>query len=623
MLVVLILSISGLTVAIWQGISISPETDGPRNANPSNFALLATVKVPAADLAQLAEQLGGRGQIDMAFPAPVQSNFDIGNPQRFWVTNRYGSRFQIETTLRLETTHSRMWVQDGLDMDYQRLADLGLALGERIFPGVLLLVGNDPASQDMVVDFIFTDKLGLGVAGYFSPDDMISSKISATSNGRRNILISDKLAEDLDGLTRLVAHELQHLIHWELDRNETVWMQEGFSGFIAQLFRQDRDPRSLTYLSEPDLQLNYWPLEGNVARHYGAASLLINYLNDHFGPEFVAALARHPDNGLEALDSLMNDSKLWDPTRNRHLTTEDVVLDWGLANYLQHSFGPYGYYNKIGLSTASATDYISPCKEVFTDQRVSQYGFDYYRVQCDEAGVLEFSGGPYTKLLPTTPHSGQYFFWSNRGDLIDTRLTRQFDFTEVEGPLTLQFWTWYELEEGSDFVYLLASEDEQNWDFLETTSGNAAGDTVGKQFGFGYSGINRRFEWSKQIVDLSKFSGKRVTLRFEYVSDTSRMGEGFLIDDLSVVETNYQADFEDGSDGWESEGFVRVNNTIPQQFRVALVRSDGPLTVDHLSLDSSNRARVSLEAGEEVVLIVMGATRHTRQPASYSLFLSQ
>ena len=96
-----------------------------------------------------------------------------------------------------------------------------------------------------------------------------------------------------------------------------------------------------------------------------------------------------------------------------------------------------------------------------------------------------------------------------------------------------------------------------------------------------------------------------------------------MIDDLSVIGTNYRADFEDGSEGWESEGFIRVNNTIPQQFRVAVVRAVEPVAVEDLTLDASNRAWVSLEAGEEVVLIVMGATRHTRQPARYTLSLTR
>jgi hypothetical protein len=336
----------------------------------------------------------------------------------------------------------------------------------------------------------------------------------------------------------------------------------------------------------------------------------------------VSSLARHPEDGIEALDALLFEAELWDSVRNKVLTTEDLVLDWGLANLLQLDSGPYAYADGKDLLQPSATEIDGRCKEDITEHTVSQYGFDFVRIQCDKAVILEFVGGQSARLLPAEAHSEEYFFWSNRGDLVDSRLTRQFDFTEIAGPLTLQFWTWYDLEKASDFVYLLASEDGQRWSFLETTSGSPAGDGVGMQLGFGFSGINRRQEWSRQTVDLSQFAGKRVTLRFEYVTDTSRTGEGFLIDDLSIVETNYWADFEDGPNGWESEGFVRINNLIPQHFRVSLVRSGNPVAIEHLTPDASNRVELSLDAGEEVVLAVMGATRHTRQPASYSLGLT-
>ena len=625
MLAVLIVSVSGLTLAIWLGASAPASLipDPPLLPDPLAFELLERAQVPAADLAELATRLGGRSHIDTAFPALSPTTSDLGTRQVFWVSDMHGSRFQIETTLRLATAHGRMWVQDDLDMDERRLEMLGSSFEEEIYPGVLALLGDEPLSHELPVEFVFTDRLGPRLAGYFSPRDLVHSEISETSNGRRMILINVELTQNQDRLARLVAHELQHLIHWELDSNESVWVQEGFSEFAERLLGPEGEARGSAYLSEPDLQLNSWPLEGESARHYAAASLLIKYLSDRFGSEFLSALAQHPADGLEALDAVLVEADLWDSGRHRVLTTEDLVLDWGLANYLQLDSGPYAYADRRDIRLTPATEFTGRCKPNSSEHMVSQYGFDFIRVHCEKGGVVEISGGRSTKLLPTTVHSGQYFFWSNRGTQVDTRLTRQFDFTEVLGPLTLQFWTWYELQKGSDFVYLLASEDGQHWSFLETTSGHPKGETVERQLGFGFSGINRRHEWSRQTVDLSQFAGKRVTLRFEYVTDGTRTGEGFLIDDLSVVETNYQSDFEDGPGGWHGEGFVRISNMIPQHFRVSVIRPGDPATVEHLTLDASNRVRVSLDPGEEVMLVIMGVSRHTRQPARYTLSLTQ
>ena len=65
-------------------------------------------------------------------------------------------------------------------------------------------------------------------------------------------------------------------------------------------------------------------------------------------------------------------------------------------------------------------------------------------------------------------------------------------------------------------------------------------------------------------------------LRFEYVTDAAVNGEGMLIDDVSIPQIGYSTDFEDDAQhGWEGEGFVRVQNRLPQSFAVSLIRLDG------------------------------------------------
>ncbi len=620
----LLMSVAGLSLLIGLGRSEPPsqELDQPPKPDPAMLALLETTQIPVADLAELAWRLGGRGGIVSAFPAPAHATPDLGGQDRFWISNMHGDRFQIEATLRLVTPHARMWVQDDLDMNHQDLVGLGRSLEEEIYPSIFGLFGGEPPTGAGPVDLVFTDRLGIRLAGYFSPQDMLHSRISETSNGRSMIVMNVNLVEGVDQLAGLLAHELQHLIHWGFDSNESAWVQEGFSHFAMRLLGYDPGPGASAYLSQADLQLNAWPLDGDLSGHYGAASLLITYLYDRFGPDIAKALALHPQGGLEALDAVLLEPSFWDSSSGQVLLSEDVVMDWGLANYLQLDAGNYAYGEGRATARATETEFVSPCEAASTDHTVSQYGFDYIRVKCKEASQLEFAGGISSKLLPTRAHSGEYFFWSNRGDRADTTLTREFDFADVAGPLTLRFWTWYDLEKDFDFVYLLASEDGESWSFLETTSGSPAPSTRGMQFGWGFTGINRRSEWSRQTVDLSQFAGKKVTLRFEYVTDSARTAEGFLIDDISVVETHYYSDFEDGNGGWNGDGFIRVNNAIPQSFRAAIVRLGDPPSVEYLTLDASNHASVALDAGEEAVLVVMGATRHTRQPAGYSLSFS-
>ena len=108
-------------------------------------------------------------------------------------------------------------------------------------------------------------------------------------------------------------------------------------------------------------------------------------------------------------------------------------------------------------------------------------------------------------VVPDSPHSGSYAFWSNKGDELDMTLTRSFDFSSASGPLTLQYWTWYDLEKDYDYLYVEASTDGQTWQILKTPSGTDQ-DPSGNSYGWGYngeSGGGSQPAWIQESVDLS------------------------------------------------------------------------------------------------------------------------
>ena len=55
------------------------------------------------------------------------------------------------------------------------------------------------------------------------------------------------------------------------------------------------------------------------------------------------------------------------------------------------------------------------------------------------------------------------------------------------------------------------------------------------------------------------------------MTDAAVTGEGFLLDDVAVDAISYQSDFETDDGGWQANGFSRVENIIPQTFRLALI----------------------------------------------------
>ena len=233
--------------------------------------------------------------------------------------------------------------------------------------------------------------------------------------------------------------------------------------------------------------------------------------------------------------------------------------------------------------------------------------------------TLHFQGANGANLLPADAYSGNYAFWSNKGDESDMTLTHSFDFSNVSGPITFDYHTWYDIEEDWDYVYLMASTDGgQNWDFVHTPSGTST-NPLGNNYGFGYTGASG--DWVDEAVDLSQFSGKQVMLRFEYITDPAVNGEGFLVDDISIPQTGYFEDFEQDNGGWEAAGFARVENALPQTFRLALISYGNQTTVQTFDLSTPNALDIPLDfSGDfrDATLVVVGTTRYTRTPAAYS-----
>jgi hypothetical protein len=252
-----------------------------------------------------------------------------------------------------------------------------------------------------------------------------------------------------------------------------------------------------------------------------------------------------------------------------------------------------------------------------TERPVHQYGVDYIRLECAGDYTLHFEGSMVTKVLPEDPYSGTYAFWSNKGDESDMTLTRQFDFTQVSAPGSLTFRTWYDLEQDYDYLYLEASTDGETWQILKTPSGTDH-DPSGNSFGWAYNGSTTG--WIQESIDLSQFAGQKVFLRFEYVTDAAVNGEGFMLDDVSVASTGYFSDFETDAGGWQPDGFVRIQNSLPQTFRLALILKGSTTSVQIITPNPDQTADIPVHIGGDVskaILVVTGTTRYTRQLASY------
>jgi hypothetical protein len=353
--------------------------------------------------------------------------------------------------------------------------------------------------------------------------------------------------------------------------------------------------------------------------------LFVTYFLDRFGSQATQALAADPANGMDSVDDVLQTLEATDPLTGKPIRADDVFSDWVLASYIQDasvSDGRYAYQNYTDAPTPKATEKVSRCPSETAARSVNQYGVDYIRITCQGNYTLRFEGSTSVKLFPQDAHSGSYAFWSNRGDMMDTTLTQVFDFSGQSGPLTLSYWTWYSLEEGFDYTYLEASTDGESWTILQTPA-CISEDQSGNSYGCGYSalsGSGRQAQWVEQRVDLSRYAGEKVWLRFEYVTDAAVNKDGFLLDDVAIPEIGYESDFEGETGGWEAAGFVRLENVLPQNFRLAVIYKGEEIRVQYIPLTEDMTADIPLHIGgdiDEVILVVSGTTRFTRQTATY------
>ena len=607
-------------------IEIDPPAVLEEPLPPEATTTLDTLKnasVPMNDPRDLAMRLEGKANIPETTgdqPKP----YKVGDQEQFWITNTdTNENFQVTAELQYITDHVYFWIEKGVSFNAKDVEDLVETFENKTYPKDREFFGSEwtPGIDNDPHLYILYAQGGGSVGGYFSAADSVNPLAHEYSNGHESFFISaDNVYLGDPEASGTLAHEFQHMIHWNGDRNEESWVNEGFS--VLAEFLNGYDPGWVDddYLMQPDIQLTYWPGSDESYPHYGAAFLFLNYFMDRFGEEATKALVANMNNGMDSVDKVLAEIGAKDQNTGQPLTADDLFADWVVANYINSptvNNGLYSYhlYKDVPPVTDAAT--IEKCPTGWWQGSVNQFGVDYIRVKnCPGDLSLEFNGHAEVGVTPKDAHSGDFYLWSNKGDESDMTLTQTFDFTGLTGPLTLSYWTWYDIEKDYDYLYLTASEDGKQWEIIKTPS-CTEDDPSGNSYGCGYNDTIPA--WIHEEVDLSKFAGKKVELRFEYVTDAAVNGEGFLLDDISIPEINYESDFEEDNGGWEASGFVRIQNILPQSYRIAIIQDGKEQSVELVSVNPGEPISFpfSIDNGNDLVLAISGTTRFTHQSGEY------
>ncbi len=552
------------------------------------------------------------------------------------------ANFQITAELIAKTDVAYVWVETERDFDREAIIRSVQRFSERSVPAERAFFGsewNPGVDNDPRLHILHAYGLGDGIAGYFSSADEYSRLARDFSNEKEMFYINlDWLnsSHDFEYYETVLAHEFQHMIHWYKDRNEETWVNEGLSEFAQEVAGYEPGTSfARVFAQQPDTQLNTWGQDQvNNDVHYGAAYLFMAYFSQRFGPDLTRALVAHPANGILGFDDMLAAAGLRQD--DRPLRFDDVFADWVIANYVDDpnalgADGVYGYRafpQTAPVIDAAFTVYPAEVKSA----AVSNYATDYLLLKGEGNVTVRLDAQTDTSLADLTAHSGQYAWWSHRGDDFDTRLTRRFDLRQADPntPLTMTAAMWWDIEPGYDYGYVLASRDGQKWEPIVSAS-TSFDDPGGNSFAPGYTGQSGAGEgerngpaWVEESFDLSGYAGQEIWLRFEYVTDDAVNAGGWFIDDVSIPALGYAADFEDGAGGWSAEGWLLTDNHLQQRWLIQVLSLDDNLLtgVERVPVDADGRAAIDIDGlgdGKTAVLAISALAPVTTEPAAYSL----
>lgn len=569
---------------------------------------------PDRDLFSLSTRLQyGSNQATHHLAKSEPISLEVGALDVLWVADVVDKKmYQVEAELLHVSDHAYWYFEKGFAPTQAILAATAQSFEEDIYPVVTEVFGTERTSgvdNDLHISILHTPLKQ--VAGYYNPSDEYPTEISPFSNERHMFYMNTSaFPVGSDAYLGTLAHEFQHALHWPSDPGEEGWVNEGLSE-VARNITGYASNSSKQFMLAPSTSLTAWPSIGSTQPHYGAASLFIEYLAEHYGGHrSLGQLVSRPEDGGEGITAYLK-------SLGYGATFQAVFGDWVVANYLDlWEIEPYTY---------SGLDVAVPPSVTIDQSREhigagAQYSAEYIEVSLDTGGaLLSFQGQSAAALLPSPAHSGTSCWWSNRGDSIDSTLTASIDLSEVTHA-TMNFWVWFAIEESWDYAYVEASVDGgQTWDILEGSL-TSPKNPLGLSFGPGYTGQSKG--WQKDSVDLTQYAGAKILLRFEYVTDAAVNDHGMCIDDISIPEIGYFDNAEDPG-AWDTQGFVMTDNRVPQSYLIKVIEFREEVSVREMSLDQAAKGNLTIAGfGEDLdraVVIIAPLAPKTTLASPYLL----
>ncbi|MBI3587543.1 MAG: hypothetical protein HY088_10470, partial [Ignavibacteriales bacterium] len=331
-------------------------------------------------------------------------NFNVGDTHAWWATDLSKlpqSEYLVPSTCKAVGPNSYIFVEDSLwnngrvnqagvdsiltafEMRIPASATKGIYQMDTETFGNPPNVDGDPKIVILILD-IKDGWSGSGgyTAGYFySLNQFPEGTFSGRHSNYTEIYYIDGNPGNLttsSGVTNAAsttAHEFQHMIHFNYDRNEVTFINEACSEVASLVCGYSYSGQNL-YTDNTNVSLFPW---NSTLADYSRAARWALYLWNQFPNGYLKKLVADAGTGITGINNAL---ALYTPTTLRQF--DDIFQDWLVANNLNDaSFDArYGYTFAGSLTKATGTKYLDPSANV-SNATVAALGASY----------ITFSGG--------------------------------------------------------------------------------------------------------------------------------------------------------------------------------------------------------------------------------------
>lgn len=323
---------------------------------------------------------------------PEVKKYKIGDREKFWTSNLVTNSFeQIEAELKAIGKHCYVFVSVDQNISDATIAKLVDEFDNKIYPSNTSIFGSEwkPGidGDERIFLLMFDIKDGFSpstsggvvsggfVAGYFFPaDEFLQSQIPENipvKSNEKEILYLDTYPADPESnfYYTIIAHEFQHMIHFNNDPYEYTWLNEGCSQMAPYFCGYGHANQILAYIKYPDNSLIAWSREHEVA-NYGQVYLwnfyIINKLlnSTEVCQKFFKDLVSDKKRGAESYNDLFKKYNL--------NSFDQIYNDFAITNFVNNKYldnGKYSYDDPI-LSKLKipVSGIISEFPKSFTDK---------------------------------------------------------------------------------------------------------------------------------------------------------------------------------------------------------------------------------------------------------------